>query len=438
MYKINPVMRTINLFLLLSFFALSCSRSGSGGSPGGNPVPLLGAPSGDRAANAYGGTGDDAIVTTIPLPDGGALSAGYTSSNDGQVSGNHGSYDYWVVRTDSAGRIVWQKTYGGSASDRAAQLIATPDGNYVIIGTSLSTDGDKQGGGPVWMFKIDGKGNMVWQKSYGVPGQVDTVTAIDNTPGGGLALLYNGDNGQGLEDVILTVTDGTGNYVCGLTQGSSSFSYRGYSVKAVQGGYVIAGQTFDTAGQLSAGHGGGDLLLEKISPDGHLLWKHVYGGTGPDAGYWLLQTPDRGFLAVGSSGSHDGDIKKNAGDLDWLFCKVDSAGILQWTNTYGGSGREEADFISPALDGNYLVTGYTRSHDGSLSGNHGGSDILVVKIDPGGQVLSQRLCGGSADEHPGQGLEPSPGHYWVVGTTASQGGDVIGAHGGWDGWIFRF
>jgi hypothetical protein len=162
-----------------------------------------------------------------------------------------------------------------------------------------------------------------------------------------------------------------------------------------------------------------------------------YGGSGSDAGCSMVQTPDHEFLIAGSLNSHDSDITKNIGDLDWVVCKTDSDGTLQWTKTYGGTGKDEATFIGPASDGNWLVAGYTNSHDGNLAGNHGLSVVLDT-IDATGKVISQRLCGGSADDLPSRILESSPGYYSVTEVTASVDADIIGGHGSQDAWLFRF
>ena len=79
---------------------------------------------------SLGGTGDDEAYSVQASPDGGCIVAGYTESNDGDVTGNHGKRDYWVVKLDNTGNIQWQKALGGSAFEEAwsVQLTTKTEG----------------------------------------------------------------------------------------------------------------------------------------------------------------------------------------------------------------------------------------------------------------------------------------------------------------------
>jgi predicted transcriptional regulator len=95
---------------------------------------------------------------------------GSTFSNDGDVSGNHGEEDGWVVMLDKSGNIEWQKTLGGSGTERFQGVTQTLAGDYVLVGSTNSTDGDvneNKGISDAWVVKIDKKGNLQWQKTFG-------------------------------------------------------------------------------------------------------------------------------------------------------------------------------------------------------------------------------------------------------------------------------
>ena len=77
--------------------------------------------------------------------DGGYILTGATWSNNGNVTNNHGGADYWLVRTDESGNIVWQKCFGGSCSDEFWGLSMTSDSGYLCCGVSCSNDGDVTG-----------------------------------------------------------------------------------------------------------------------------------------------------------------------------------------------------------------------------------------------------------------------------------------------------
>jgi hypothetical protein len=94
----------------------------------------------------------------------------------------------------------------------------------------------------------------------------------------------------------------------------------------------------------------------------------------------VKETSDRGFVFVGSSDSNDGDVNGNKGGRDVWAVKVDSIGNAQWKRTVGGSADEVAYDVFQNASGEYMISGYTQSNDGDVSGNHGGMDIWAVKL----------------------------------------------------------
>src|SRR5205814_640030 len=105
--------------------------------------------------------------------DGGFIIAGESYSNDGDVSGNHGYSDYWIVKTDALGNIEWQKTLGGTLYEVASSVQQTTDHGFIVAGFSRSNDGDVTGHhgatttNDYWVVKLDSSGNLLWQKSLG-------------------------------------------------------------------------------------------------------------------------------------------------------------------------------------------------------------------------------------------------------------------------------
>lgn len=81
-----------------------------------------------------GGTGSEWVTSIQQTADGGYIVAGISYSNNGDVMGNHGDSDYWIVKLDSIGVITWQNTLGGTGSEEAYSIQQTNDGGYIIIG----------------------------------------------------------------------------------------------------------------------------------------------------------------------------------------------------------------------------------------------------------------------------------------------------------------
>ncbi|MBL7751140.1 MAG: gliding motility-associated C-terminal domain-containing protein, partial [Chitinophagaceae bacterium] len=121
-------------------------------------------------SKVYGGAQNDVAYAMSRATDGSLTLAGYTTSNDGDVSGAKGSQDYWVVNIGTNGTLNWQKVLGGSDAEYANALLTDTDGGYLIGGISYSNDGDVTGAlgeGDYWVVKLDATGNMLWTENRG-------------------------------------------------------------------------------------------------------------------------------------------------------------------------------------------------------------------------------------------------------------------------------
>ena len=117
-----------------------------------------------------GGTGVDKAYSIKQATDGGYIVDGLSYSFDGDVTGNHGNGDFWIVKLDTVGNIEWQKSFGGGYGDIAYSIQQTVDGGYIVAGLSYSFNGDVIGnhdGGDCWIVKLDSVGNIEWQKCLG-------------------------------------------------------------------------------------------------------------------------------------------------------------------------------------------------------------------------------------------------------------------------------
>jgi hypothetical protein len=124
---------------------------------------------------SFGGSDEDHPTAIQPTADGGFIVAGYTESYDGDVSANNGESDYWVIKLDASGNLTWEKNFGGSSYDSPWDIRQTADGGYVVTGGSSSNDGDVSGNHTgdyyypydFWVIRLDATGNLIWQKCLG-------------------------------------------------------------------------------------------------------------------------------------------------------------------------------------------------------------------------------------------------------------------------------
>jgi VWFA-related protein len=342
----------------------------------------------------FGGTKDDYLFSIFESSEGGYIVAGNTTSNNGDVSGNKGASDVWIVklsRTD--GSIVWQKTYGGKGDDWANYIIETTDRSYLVVGATASSDGDVNGNKGIydyWIVKIrQTDGSIIWQRNLGGNGWDEANCVIESSDGtyvvAGLSGSKDGDvigNKGDWDFWIVKIRSTDGSIIWQKTMGGSLSDNPNSIIESSDGSYVVAGETYSNDGDVSGNHSGGDLWVVKIRPDdGSIIWQKALGGSRRDYAYSIIESSDGSYVVAGFTGSNDGDVRGNHGGQDsWVVKLRPSDGSIIWQKALGGSGWEETWPLTESSDGSYVVAGSTTSNDGDVSGNHGGSDFWVVKL----------------------------------------------------------
>ena len=285
--------------------------------------------------------------------------------------------------------IEWQTSLGGTGSDNATSIQQTTDGGYIVAGRAQSTDGDVTGNhgqaSDYWVVKLTSTGAITWQKSLGGT-DVDFAIFIQQT------------------------TDG---------------------------GYIVAGFSYSTDGDVTGNHGQADYWVVKLSSTGAITWQKSLGGTGGDFANSIQQTTDGGYIVAGFSNSTNGDVTGNHGSTDYWVVKLDSIGTIIWQKSLGGSGEDFGSSIQQTADGGYIVEGYSSSTDGDVTGNHGLYDSWVVKLDNVGTISWQKSLGGTVDDKSGFIQQTTDGGYIFAGRSQSTDGDVTGNHGSYDYWVVK-
>ena len=397
-----------------------------------------------------GGTNKDAANCIQLTPDGGYIMAGYTYSNNGDVTGNYGSYDAWVVKLSSTGSLQWQKALGGTSGDIAFSIQPTPDGGYIVAGTTNSNNGDvtaNHGANDVWVVKLSSTGSLQWQKALGGTND-DLAYSIQPTPDGGYIVAgytysNNGDvtGNHGSWDAWVVKISSTGSLQWQKALGATSDD-RAYSIQLTpDGGYIVAGETGSIDGSVLGTHGNQDFWVVKLNSTGSLQWQNVYGGTYPDSAKSIQLTTDGGYIVAGSTWSTNGDVTGNqTGCYDPWVVKLTAAGVLQWQKALGGSSYDYAYSIQLTTDGGYIIVGYTNSTNIDVYGYHGGDDALVVKLSSTGSLQWHKCFGGTSDDYATSIQPTTDGGYILAGYTGSNNGNVTGNHGSYtshDAWVVK-
>lgn len=346
-------------------------------------------PPGIQWQKSFGGLQNDQAMYGVTCTDGGYITVGTSRSTNGDVTGSHGEFDVWVVKTNSNGVMQWQKPLGGTNWDFGNFIQQTLDGGYIIAGRTGSNDGDASGNHgsfDAWVIKLNSAGNIEWQKCLG-GSSTDVAYCVRQTS---------------------------------------------------DGGYIVACNTGSNDGDVSGFHGLLDYWVVKLSNTGTIQWQKCFGGTDNEQIFCIRQTADGGYIASGESKSNDADVTGNHGDFDYWVIKITDAGILQWQKSLGGISSDGALGIATTNDGGYIVTGQASSFGGDVTGNHGTYDAWVVKLDANGNKVWQKCFGGPAVDVGTDIFQQANGTYIMTSYAASTSGDPTGNHGLVDFWLVNF
>jgi hypothetical protein len=369
--------------------------------------------------------------------DGGLIVCGFTCSNDGDVSGWHGLYDFWVAKLNASGSIIWQKCLGGTQHDDAYTIQQTSDGGYIVSGVTNSNDGDVSGNHgnlDIWVVKLNSSGTITWQKCLG--GSADEwISSIQQTSDGGYIVsgnTYSNDGdvsgNHGINDCWVVKLNSSGAITWQKCLGGSAEDGGGSIQQTSDGGYIVCGSTASNNGDVSGNHGGEDFWVIKLNATGSITWQKCLGGTAGEGASSIQQTSDGGYIVSGSTGSNDGDVSGNHGSVDIWVVKLNSSGSITWQKCLGGTGEEYGTEAKQTSDGGYIQSGYTNSNDGDVSGNHGWWEAWVAKLNSLGSITWQKCLGGTMDEFAYAVQETSDNGFIVAGSSSSNNGDVSGNH----------
>jgi hypothetical protein len=351
----------------------------------------------------YGGSKNDLGWSIIPSGDG-FLVVGRT------VSYGSGKEDLYLVKLDAEGRMVWNKTYGGEEMDIGHGIAPARDGGFILVGFSYSYGA---GGEPTaYVVRTNPEGRMLWNRTYGGT-RTAGAHAVEGDQGGCVVDGITYSFGAGSADAYVFKIDDEGTLVWNRTFGGRGSDVTYDLVSCKGGGFALAGST------LSFGAGNGDMYLVRIDAEGRLMWNRSYGGSSADEAWKLAEAVDGGYLLVGrrqassdrwnlyavrvdrdgsmvwdfaygaQSDSYGTDCVAlddggfllvgyaylaGATESDVVLLRLGPSGDLVWDSLLPDAGSEVVRSIARIGDRNYVMVGAKTSRSGE------GNDVYVLRM----------------------------------------------------------
>ncbi len=377
---------------------------------------------------------DDVPKNSQPTPDGGFILSGVTRSRNSRESGRWDS-DYLVIKLDGNGNRQWRRNFGGIQDDNLKIIRSTTDGGSILGGNSRSFSGENKtqathGENDYWVVRLDANGNKLWERSLGGR-ENENLTALYQTPDGGFLVGGTSSSGisgnrslpiKGAYDYWVVKLDREGNISWERSIGNASGELHQLSMQVLaDGSWVISGSVSPAKPDPhSLSNTDFDFFLVKLDSNGSVLWEKTYGGPKYEYLLTCLLNPDGGFLLMGysfSGISGDKTVAHKGGEDIWMI-RVDANGTKIWDKALASELRDKLYFALPTSDGGFAlllnsdkmkagkeVTVYRGYFHKERERKRVGKGFSAVKMDGSGKRQWERKFG--LDQFPLSSPQPT-------------------------------
>jgi len=333
----------------------------------------------------YGGTGQDYGCSAVATPDGGFALLCYTSSNDRDVTGNHGYHvgDYWLIRLDSIGNLSWQKCFGSPYDELPFSIALTTDNGFILAGTNPGSGGDvpyHYGGNfslDWFVVKTDSIGNLNWSRDFGGTadeGEHGSILAQDGVYY--LASFSSSTDHDCIDtcwhpnkvtapDLYLLCIDTAGNIIWDSSYGGSGADGCFAAIWDPRDSTIVVNGVTTSDDYMVSGYygaAGGDMWAIKIKNNGKFLWQRCMGEVNQDGGENLCLS-DAGYILFGVAS------RNNIGMQDALLFSLNTNGDTLNSLIFGSSGYDYPYGNVINFNRGFLCSGFTYLDDFDVGEN---------------------------------------------------------------------
>ena len=414
---------------------------------------------------SYGGKHAEYLMDAQPTADYGFILVGSSLSKKTgkKTQDNIGDLDYWIWKMDEKGDLDWQKNIGGSGSDFLQSIALTNDGGYILGGTSNSNKEfdkteDCKGDDDFWIIKLNAKGGEEWQKTIGGNGQ-EKLQSIKPTRDGGYIIggssssYLTGDKSQdsfGNLDYWVVKIDRKGTIEWQQTFGGMYADELKSIAVTYDGGFLLGGHSNSpiSGTKTQDNSGDGDYWIIKLDSKGTIEWQKTIGGDNDDQLNVIHQTHDKGYILAGNSNSAatNEKTKTNQNGTDFWVVKLNEEGEIKWQETYNFGKVDILTSLVENDDHSFLIGGIAKAEKSekdkvgisNAKAKKGTDDYIALKLNENGEELWNRIVGSNGEDVLKKVIETRDGGYLMTGTSNSKiSGDRNTAIGSNDFWVVK-
>jgi len=357
----------------------------------------------------YGGSGYD-ILRGMIANGAGYLFLGSTASDDGDVSVNRGLYDAWAVQIDQTGNIIWEKTFGGSDKESFYSAIMIDDKHILFAGNTESRDGmisNHYGYSDAWVVCTDANGQLLWEKTFGgsATDQVGYKSIKQSNDGNFLLFGYSASDDHNLQDY----SGEENGWVWKInSEGELLWSYAAghENPESVSDVKEIGENKLFLLGvraTLSDPFAAANYWIVTIDEtNGSIQNEQMFGGFPDDWGLRILENSDGDIILAGVSNSDDGDITHKIGMEDiWLACielRPVTISTVEESPTIKIYPNPVTDRILIGVPENFIFTAELFDEQGRLLISNISSPVINIENIPGGLYFLKILDSNSGIE----------------------------------------